>query len=124
MLKELKSRSACIKVPNKRLLHCSLARHLVSKESSAIMAKSEKSIIDLGVIFSDLPLRFITHFTIEVCDSTILRFHVNILAEMSTGSDKIWPFTRTSFVRERIKEWHGPQRIEERIKTVYTLSFS
>ena len=29
--------------------------------------------------------------------------------ETNTGSNKIWPFTRTSFVRERIEEWHGPQ---------------
>ena len=40
--------------------------------------------------------------------------------EMSTGSNKICPFIRASFVRERIKKWHGPQKIEERIKTVYT----
>ena len=53
------------------------------------MAKSENSITDLGVIFSDLPLRFFTHFTIEVCDSTILRFHVNILAEVYNSSDSM-----------------------------------
>ena len=34
--------------------------------------------------------------------------------EMSTGSDKTRPFIRASFVRERIKRWHGPQTIEER----------
>ena len=44
--------------------------------------------------------------------------------EMSTGSIKIYPFIRASFVRERIKKWHGPQKIEERTKTVYTLFFS
>ena len=37
-------------------------------ESSAIMAKSENSISDLGVLFYDLPLRLlpvVTYFTIE-----------------------------------------------------------
>ena len=38
--------------------------------------------------------------------------------EMSTGSN-----IRANFVREQIKKGHGPQRIEERIKTFYTLFF-
>ena len=59
--------------------------------SNAGAASKSSAIVytDLGVIFSDLTLRMFTHFTKKVCDSTILRFHVNILAlhEIYDSSD-------------------------------------
>ena len=65
---------------------------------------------------------------ISGCRAFKARLHVKgggtARVEMSTGSHKICPFIRARFVRERIKKSLGPQKIEERIKTVYTLFFS
>ena len=52
------------------------------------MAKSENSLY----LFRSIILRFttkifFTHFTTEVCNSAILRLHVNILAEIYDSSD-------------------------------------